>query len=285
MRIDDTWGEKALEIVKDINANVLVTSLNRSYSHDECKQFDLIASCTTGTDHIDNRDIPLISLRGEIGLLQDVWATAEHTMALILSLVRHIPAAFEDVKQGNWKRENWQGSELRGKTLGIVGYGRVGRQVAKLADGFGMKVHGVDIKPSSGGDFDEDEYKRTFKFVLKESDIVTVHVPLNESTRGMFGAEQFRLMKPTTYFINTSRGAVVDEDALLKVLDNSLIAGAALDVLCNEPNVELIGGLISYADTHENLIITPHVSGCTTESRHKTQLFIANKIKEYVNGL
>jgi len=275
MRIDDTWGEKALEIVKDINAYVLATSLNRSYSHDECKQFDLIASCTTGTDHIDNRDIPLISLKGETDFLQDVWATAEHTWALIMALIRNIPAAFKDVQQGHWDREKWQGTELHGKTLGIVGYGRVGQQVARFAEAFGMDIMIYDPNHPLG-----ESYLNT---VLRRSDIVTVHVPLNDKTRGMFGINQFAQMKPTAYFVNTSRGAVVNEDALVNILFHKLIAGAAIDVVENEPHIpHNLGSLAKYG---KRLIITPHISGCTTESREKTQLFIANKIKEYVNGL
>jgi len=254
---------------------VLATSLNRSYSHDECKQFDLIASCTTGTDHIDNRDIPLISLKGETDFLQDVWATAEHTWALIMALIRNIPAAFKDVQQGHWDREKWQGTELHGKTLGIVGYGRVGQQVARFAEAFGMDIMIYDPNHPLG-----ESYLNT---VLRRSDIVTVHVPLNDKTRGMFGINQFAQMKPTAYFVNTSRGAVVNEDALVNILFHKLIAGAAIDVVENEPHIpHNLGSLAKYG---KRLIITPHISGCTTESREKTQLFIANKIKEYVNGL
>jgi len=286
MRIDDTWGEKALEIVKDINANVLATSLNRSYSHDECKQFDLIASCTTGTDHIDNRDIPLISLKGETDFLQDVWATAEHTWALIMALIRKVPWAYQDVCQGNWEREKWQGTELYGKTLGIVGYGRVGRQVARFAEAFGMNVIWHDPYITAPEHNTIPDYCRTdreMNDLLRESDIITIHVPLNDETRYMFGINQFAQMKPTAYFVNTSRGAVVNEDALVNILFHKLIAGAAIDVVENEPHIPHdLGFLAKYG---KRLIITPHISGCTTESREKTQLFIVNKIKEYVNDL
>lgn len=283
MRIDDNWNQEALDIIKDIDFNTLVPTLNRHYSYDELKEFDLVATCTTGVDHLEIRDIPLISLKGETDFLQDVWATAEHCWALIMALIRKVPWAFDDVKQGNWQRENWQGTELRGKTLGIVGYdGRVGQQVARIAYGFGMKVHGVDIKPSSGGEFDEDEYKRTFNFVLKESDILTVHVPLNESTRGMFTLKQFDRMKSSSLFINTSRGAIIDNMDLYNALLLGKIDGAAIDVMDGEPQVS--DDLVYYAKRNNNLIITPHISGCTSESRRKTQLFIAQKIKEFIGG-
>lgn len=284
MRIDDNWGEEALEIIKDINANVLVTKLNKEYTYEECKQFDLIASCTTGTDHIQNKDIPLISLKGEIEFLQDVRATSEHTIALILALIRKIPAAFDDVKKGNWDREAWQGSELYGKTLGIVGYGRVGRQVSSVAKAFGIKViwHDPYVQAQSNTIPDHLRVNRTLDNLLKESDIVTAHIPLNYKALGMFGAEQFKQMKSTAYFINTSRGAIVDEGGLITALLEKKIAGAAIDVATGEPDIW--EQLRIYAKTQNNLIITPHLGGQTAESRYKTQIFIAHKIKEFIGG-
>jgi len=280
VRIDDTWGEETLK--KLPLGNYLVTSLECKYSYDDCKGFDFIASCTTGTDHIDNREIPLISLKGETDFLQDVWATAEHTWALILSLVRKVPFSFEDVKQGNWNREAWQGTELHGKTLGIVGYGRVGRQVKYLSERAFKEVIWYDKKNWEGNAQCKCCKGHSLDYVLQNSDIITVHVPLNEETTGMFGAEQFAMMKPGAYFINTSRGAVVDEDALIEALFNSQIAGAALDVVCNEPNI--YEPLREYAAHQKNLIITSHIAGNTAESRESTQLFIANKIKDFIQG-
>lgn len=284
MRIDDKWGKEALSIIKGIDANVLVTSLNRSYAYDECKQFDLIASCTTGTDHIDNQGIPLICLKGETKFLQSVYATAEHTFGLILSLVRRIPFAHNDVCKGNWEREAWQGSELHGKTLGIVGYGRVGKQVARFAEAFGMNVIINDnIKDATFIKKPQNERVRidSLKDVLHYADIITVHVSLNEETRGMFGMKEFKQMKPTAYFINTSRGAVIEEGALLSALLEKRIAGAALDVATGEPDIW--EQLRIYARTENNLILTPHCSGNTRESREKTQIFLANRIKDYIN--
>ena len=258
----------------------MVTSLNRKYSRHDCAEFDLIASCTTGTDHIDNGDVPLISLKGDTDFLKNIHATAEHTFALILALIRKVPAAFEDVKAGNWDRDSFRGTELYGKTLGVIGYdGRVAQQVIKIADGFGMFVHGVDIIPLKNIESDVT-YKETLEYVLKTSDIITVHVPLNSETEGMFGPEQFALMKPTAYFINTSRGAVVDEAALWYALAIKRIAGAAIDVCCGEPNL-LNPSLWQYAEEENNLIITPHVGGNTAESRRATQLYIAEKILDY----
>jgi len=216
--------------------------------------------------------------------LQDVYATAEYTWALILSLIRKVPFAFDDVKCGNWKREAFQGTELHGKTLGIVGYGRVGQQVARIAEVFGMKVIANDL-PSDRHDAPYKNHKVEFctlDTLLRYADIITVHVPLNESTRGIFGWKQFEMMKPTAYFINTSRGGIVSHHALEDVLMTGEITGAALDVVDGEP--ELDKCLLDYINSDDNLIITPHIAGNTAESREKTQLFIANKIKEFILG-
>ena len=248
-----------------------------------------IASGTTGLDHIDldyckAKGIDVISLKGETEFLQDVHATAEHTFGLILSLVRRIPFAHNDVCNGNWNREAWQGVELYGKTLGIVGLGRVGKQVAKFAEAFGMKViwHDPYIKQAPPNTI-PDYYKvdRTLECLFRESDIVTVHVPLNPETTGMFGYQQFALMKSSALFINTSRGAVVNESNLLNALEYGIIAGVALDVSANEPGISpSMQVYLKY--TEKNIIVTPHISGNTVESRAKTQCFIANKIKEYI---
>ena len=284
VRIDDNWNQEALDIIKDIDFNVLIPTINRCYNYDELKEFDLVATCTTGLDHLEIRDIPLISLRGETDFLQEVWATAEHTWALIMALIRKVPWAYQDVCQGNWEREKWQGTELHGKTLGIVGYGRVGQQVARFAEAFGMRIMAYDTAFSVSKSFKASPYfTKKLDGLLRNSDIITVHVPLNDETTGMFGINQFAQMKPTAYFVNTSRGAVVNEDALVNILFHKLIAGAAIDVVENEPHISHnLGSLVKYG---KRLIITPHIAGNTAESRKKTQLFIANKIKEYVNGL
>lgn len=237
-----------------------------------------IASCTTGLDHIDTEyctknGVEVIFLNGETQFLEDIWATAEHTMALILSLARKIPFAHNDVTDGKWNRDSWQGCELRGKTLGIVGYGRVGKQVASLATSFGMKVISTEYK---------DGDVLYFYDVLNRADIISVHVPLNEDTKGMFGKNEFLLMKDTSFFINTSRGGVVNTKDLLNAINNGIIAGAGIDVVENEP---FIGTDVVYtAKLSNRLIVTPHIAGNTVESREKTQLFIANKIKEFING-
>ena len=276
MRLDDNWPEDTRELLPE--GNYIVTSLDRRYGYEELREFDFIATATTGTDHLELRDKPLICLRDDLDFLRGIYATAEMTWALILSLIRKVPFAHNDVCQGHWNREAWQGTELRGKTLGIVGYGRVGQQVAKFAEVFGVKVIANDL-PSDRHDAPYRDHQVefcTFETLLKNADIVTVHVPLTDVTRGMFGAEQFALMKPTAYFVNTSRGEVVDTGMLVTALENKQLAGAALDVLPGEPRPNI--------PEHPNLLITPHLGGLTAESRKKTQLRLVEKIKDFIGG-
>jgi D-3-phosphoglycerate dehydrogenase len=274
--IDDNWPLDIIESLPETDKRILIASLDRHYTHRSLYGFDLVVSGTTGTDHLDVRDIPLISLKGDAEFLQGVFATAEMTLALMLALLRHIPQAHADVLAGRWEREKWRGSELHGKTVGIVGHGRVGKQVEAMLQGFGVEILTHDKTYP-----DIEAYNpKQLRILLQHSDIITVHVPLNDSTRGMFGYEQFCLMKPTAYFINTSRGAVVDEDGSLRALREGKIAGAALDVVCDEPNVN--PALLEYARTHDNLIITPHLGGNTHESRRKTQLRCVEKIRDWL---
>jgi len=250
----------------------------------------LVGTPTTGLDHIDlqaaqERGIAVLSLKGERAFLDQVYATAEHTYALLLSLVRRIPAAFEAVQRYEWRRDLYRGSELNGKALGIVGCGRLGSMVARYAAVFGMRVLVYDPYqprlPQGAVAYP------TLAELLAQCDVVSLHVPLNPETEGMFSAEQFSLLRPGAILINTARGAVLDEAALLNALESGQLAGAALDVMCNEPSLGqgAANPLIEYARLHDNLIITPHIGGATQESIEKADLFIARKISEYLSNL
>lgn len=259
---------------------------------DDMPDLRFVASGTTGLDHIDldyckEHGIAVLSLQGDTDFLRSVYATAEHTIALMLSLLRHIPQAHNDVCAGRWDREAWQGSELHGKWVGLIGFGRVGQQVNNILQGFGVEKVAVS-DPSvtvreqwrqgvlPGDDTD-------IASLLAACDIVTLHVPLNNSTRNLIGEAQLRQMRPTSVLINTSRGAVVDEAALLRALREGWIAGAALDVMVGEPLVNQ--ELVAYAREHSNLILTPHLGGQTRESRLKTQLRMCEKIRDFIGGV
>ena len=274
----EDWREKSAEVV----IIRLWYQVNKRWLS-EFPRLKYILSATTGLDHIDleaadERGIRVLSLKGETGFLRTIPATAELTWGLILSLTRNIPAAFNSVKSGEWDRDSYKGHDLRGKTLGIIGMGRVGRQVARFGDAFGMRVIGHDKTFPRNAEM----YWR-LDDLLSQADIISVHVPLDESTRGMIGATEFWLMKNGAYFINTSRGEIIDEPALLHALENGPLAGAAVDVMQDERGIRN-PGLLAYARTHDNLIITPDIGGCTFESMAATEIFVAQKLAEAVSG-
>jgi len=245
----------------------------------------VIVSPTTGLNHIDleaaaRRNITVLCLRGETEFLRDIRATAEHTLALMLALMRRLPAATRHVQSGGWNRDLFRGNELCGKTVGVVGYGRLGKLVSRYVQAFEARVIVTD--PYVNEPALEPGLKLTpLLRLLREADIVTLHVNLNAETKGFFGQEQFGAMKRGAWFVNTARGELIDEAALLKALKSRQLAGAALDVLNNEPCPNLREHpLVVYSRRHPNLLITPHLGGCTSESMQKTELFMAEKLGE-----
>ncbi len=248
-----------------------------------------VACPATGVNHIDTgalerRGIQLLCLRGESEFLRDVRATAEHTIGLMLALLRKVPAAVEHVLDGGWNRDLFQGAELFGKTVGIVGYGRMGRIVARYLAAFEAKVLACDPAVRAG-DVEAGVTLAAFETLLRESDIVSLHVNLTPETREFFGARQFDLMPRGSILINTARGELVDESALQEALDSGRLAGAAVDVLSDECSAGMDGHpMVEYARRHSNLVITPHVGGCTAESMHKTELFLARKLMQHLHS-
>ncbi len=245
----------------------------------------IVATPATGHNHVDveelgRRGITLLSLRGEIDFLRDIRATAEHTIGLMLALLRHTPGALRHVLGGGWDRDVFKGGELYGRTVGIVGYGRLGRLVASYLLAFGARVLAAD----PAGD------KRTvapgvrlcgLPELLAESEVVTLHVNLNGETQSFFGPAQFAAMRPGSLLINTARGELLDEAALLHALRAGHLAGAALDVLVGENSSGMAHHpLVAHARENEHLLITPHLGGCTMESLTRTEVFLAAKVRE-----
>ncbi len=246
-----------------------------------------VVTATTGLDHIDldaakRSRVEVLSLRGERAFLDTITATAEHTWGLLLSLVRYIPWAHEHVCQGYWDRDLFKGRELAGKTLGIVGYGRLGRMVARYGLAFGMPVYVSDpSKPT-----DTDVTYASLHELLSQSDVVSLHVPLSPSTEGMIGEAELGRMRPGAWLINTSRGVIIDEAALLRHLASNRLGGAALDVMAEESGHDskwvADSPLIKYARDNRNLLITPHVGGATHDSMRRTEDFMAHKLRSWV---
>lgn len=247
-----------------------------------------VVTATTGLNHIDleaaeRRGIAVLSLRGETRFLDSVTSTAEHTWGLILALARNIPRAHASVLARQWDRDRFRGVELSGRTLGIIGYGRLGRIVAEYGLAFRMRVlaadPGVERVP-------EAVCKVSLEELLQQSDVVSVHVPWSESTAGLIAGRELAMMKPGSYLVNTSRGGIIDEDALLRALETGPLAGAALDVLQDEHSGRhdwmQDNRLIAYAAGNDNLLITPHIGGATFDAMRKTEIFMAKKLAAFL---
>lgn len=242
-----------------------------------------IVTPVTGLDHIDleacdRARIKVLSLRGEKEFLKSVRATAEHTLGLTLALLRHLYEAVSHVKEGNWNRDLFKGCEIYGKKVGILGVGRLGSITAGYFKALGAKVYGYDITSFDPSVCDRLELSDLFSIV----DILSMHLPYNESTHHLVGKSLLQLMKPHSVLINTARGGIINSEDLVWALENRVIAGAALDVIEDEYNLD--GNiLLKYAKYYSNLVITPHIGGNTCESFLKTELFLFGKLRSLVN--
>jgi len=244
-----------------------------------------IATNVTGLDRVDldaarARGIAVLSLKGETRFLKEVSATAELTWGLLLALVRQLPAACRSAARGRWTRDAFLGSELRGKRLGIVGYGRIGSMVGAYGLAFGMAVRAYDPVPRA---VDGVHFHDSLLGLAADSDILTLHVPLDERTHRLVDSRVLSALPPRAVVINTSRGEVIDETALLDALDGGRLAGAALDVLAGEHAERFLDGnrMVAYVARHDNLLITPHIGGVTRESWERTEVFIAEKVQDF----
>src|SRR6476619_6489045 len=229
---------------------------------------------------VDNIDVPAATVNGVVVMNApdgNTITTAEHTIALLISLARSIPQANASLKAGRWERKKFIGVELQGKTLGIVGLGRIGRVVASRARGLGMQIVAFDpfIAPEQARDL-EIELKPLDE-VYARADFLTVHTPLTADTRGLINREVLGKMKPGARLINCARGGLVDEDALFEALTSGAIAGAALDVFSEEPPP---------ADHRllqlDQVIATPHLGASTTEAQEGVAFTVAEQMRDFL---
>lgn len=243
---------------------------------DKFKSLRYVVSPTTGLTHLDlnelqKRNIKIISLKGRTDFLNDIHATAEYTLALTLALLRRIPSAVNSVAAGGWSRYPFKGAEINGRSVLLIGYGRVGRQVGKLYEAFGAEVMAFDSDESV---VPEDK-KVSLEHGLKNAQIVSVHISYSESNDGFLGKDLLNFLRPDAVLINTSRGEIIDQSALFAHLAANKIAGAALDVLCYEPKPidKVVSNSIS--SLSDRLLITPHVAGFTSESLEKVEMYVS----------
>lgn len=255
---------------------------------DAAPNLRLVATPSTGTDHLDReellrRAIECIDISQEYELIESFTATSELAFGLLLGLARQLGPACEAAREGDWARLRFTGFQLSGKTIGILGLGRLGQITARIAQGFGMRVIGNDVREVSVSGVENV----SFETLLEESDVLSIHVHLTPSTEGLVGRSELERMKPTAILLNTSRGRIVDEAALLEALLNRTIAGAGVDVIDGEwlsRDKLFRHPLIEYSRKHDNLLISPHIGGATTESVYGARIFVAQRIVNWIES-
>jgi len=244
------------------------------------KNLTIIARAGAGVNNID------VQAASEAGVVvtytpdENSVSVAELTIGLVLALARKIPAADRDTRSGGWARRRFTGTELGGKTLGVVGLGRIGTLTAARARAFGMAIvaHDDFLDAQAPAVRQLDARLTGLDQLLAEADVVTCHVPLTEATRGLFDYERFSKMKPGAMFVNTSRGEVVDEQGLIRALKEGRIGGAALDVRQVEPPEP---GPLAQMD---NVILTPHIAAFTAEAQHRVVEAVCRDVTAVLRG-
>ena len=278
----DIKQEDLLNLAKEYDILIVRsrTKVRRDIIDASNGRLKLIARVGVGLDNIDvdyakTKGIKVINAEEAA-----MTAVAELVIGMMISLARGIVKADHSMKQGRWIKNELMGIELRGKYLGIVGMGKIGTRVARLARALGMNIIAYDVVRIDHMLVRElSLVVSDLETLLRSSDFVTLHVPLNESTRYMINENRLAMMKSTAYIINTSRGSVIDEKALLKALRNRSIAGAALDVFEVEPptDQELIA--------LDNVICTPHIGAQTREAQELAANIIAEKVIHFVKSI
>lgn len=268
-----------LDIIGDYEALVVrsETKVTPQVIERGCK-LQVIGRAGVGVDNID------IDAATRCGIIvvnapaANTISTAEHTIAMMMALARHIPQAHALLKAGQWQRQKFMGTEVRGKTLGIMGLGKVGTEVARRAKALEMKVLAFDP-------FISTEYARNLGIELapleklfKESDFITVHTPLTADTRGIIGAKEIAMMKPSVKLINVARGGIIDEAVLYEALEKGKVAGAAIDVFSKEPATDNI--LVK----SDKVIVTPHLGASTSEAQSSVALDVAEQVLAALQG-
>jgi D-3-phosphoglycerate dehydrogenase len=281
-QVDIKLGLKSEEIIStigDYEALVVRSQTQVSAKVIEAgKKLQVIARAGVG---IDNIDVEEATRRGIVVVnapTGNAISAAEHTIALMLSLARHIPQANAMLKSGVWRRSDFMGTEVRDKTLGIIGLGNIGSEVARRARGLEMKLTAYD--PFISVDYAHNLQVELVPLeqLLKESDFITLHLPLTASTKAFIGAKELALVKPAVRIINTARGGLIDEKALAKAVKEKRVAGAAIDVFSSEPATK------SVLFENDDIIVTPHLGASTTEAQAMAAKDIAKQIIDVFKG-
>ncbi|OIP26247.1 MAG: phosphoglycerate dehydrogenase [Dehalococcoidia bacterium CG2_30_46_9] len=275
----DLKPEQLKEIIADYDALIVRSKTQVSADVIELgENLKVIGRAGVG---IDNIDVDVATRKGIVVVNAPTGNTisaTEHTLALMLALARNIPQANNELKKGKWEREKFTGTELRNKTLGIIGLGNVGSELAKRVQAFEMHILAYDP-------FVSEDYAQRLKVtlvsldrLLKEADFITLHVPLTTMTEKLIGAAELAMMKPTARIINCARGGLIDEEALLKAIQEGKIAGAAFDVFSREPLTD------SPLFKEDRIVVTPHLGASTVEAQMNVARDVAEQVLTVLQG-
>lgn len=252
----------------------------------------LVVTPTTGLDHIDlqglsSLGIAVLSLQDVKDEIVNVHATAEHTLGLVLAVARKIPLALQHVAEGGWDRRGFLGTELAGRTIGIVGYGRLGKRLAQYAAALGMNVMAHDINPAAFRDAPPGLEVAAPDDLLSNSDVVTLHLPLTNETRQWLNASRIQMIRRGAIVVNTARGELIDERALASALDAGRVSGIAVDVVADDSRWGPIQGpspLLELAKTGKNVVITPHIGGWARDAVETTRRLTTELVIKFLDS-
>jgi D-3-phosphoglycerate dehydrogenase len=270
--------DELLELIRDVDGLVIRSNTKVSAEVLEAgKNLRIVGRAGIG---VDNIDVPAATQRGIVVVNTPEGnniTTAEHAIALIVSLARHIPQATASMKTGKWEKKKFQGMELFDRTLGVLGAGNIGRYVVSRAKGLGMKVIVHDPYLTAEAAARLEVERVDLDEMMRRSDIVTVHVPKTKETTGIIGREAFAKAKPGLLVINAARGGIVCEEALLEALESGQVAGAGLDVFVKEPP-DADSPLVN----HPNVICTPHLGASTEQAQINVAITVAEQLRDYL---
>ena len=281
-QVDVKTGLKPAEIIAIVGDYEALVVRSRTQVSAEVieagRKLQVIARAGVGVDNIDVEEATRLGIVVVNAPSGNTVSAAEHSIALMLSLARHIPQANAVLKSRVWRRSDFMGTEVKGKTLGIIGLGNVGSEVARRALGLEMKLIAYDPFISVDHARNLQVELVPLKQLLKESDFITLHIPLTKSTKGLIGAKELALVKPTVRIINTARGGLIDEEALVKAINEDKVAGAAIDVFTKEPCTE------SVLFESDKIIVTPHLGASTTEAQVLAATEVAEQVVDIFKG-
>jgi D-3-phosphoglycerate dehydrogenase len=283
--LSSTADSRDVEKVVSGVSSILDASMKVPFTRSLLEKADhlrLFAAATTGSDHIAadylaEKGIPLLTLKGQKEILQNLTPAAELSWLLLMALARRIRPAIHHVEQGLWSREFFPGMMLKGRTLGLIGLGRIGGWMSRYAQAFGMTVCAYDPYQQ---EWPENVQRCSFDELLGKCDFLSIHVHASEKTKGLLNKAAFQKIKPGTMLINTSRGSIVEESALLEALDSKVLAGYGCDVVEGEPAIKETA-LWNYAQAHDQVVITPHIGGFSPDALGVVLRFTAGRIREH----